>query len=170
MPIKKAIPAAHVAPVFVFLFHRSMSRRPRMGTTPRWPVVLGSDAGVMLGPVATNGEFLCSVKVIRAITTTIAARTAMMSPLPHWRNGHPARRLSDTTQGLDFSFRSRVRRGRPYAARHEGTWNRNFGYAGLERRPMTQARSLCHVIRNTQGLPKVRPGLCEARTAAKYAS
>jgi hypothetical protein len=47
-----------------------------MGTTPRWPVVLGSDAGVMLGPVATNGEFLCSVKVIRAITTTIAARTA----------------------------------------------------------------------------------------------
>jgi hypothetical protein len=30
---------------------------------------------------------------------------------------------------------------------------------------MTQARSLCHVIRDTQGLPKVRPGLCEARTA-----
>ena len=84
-PIKKAIPAAHVAPVFVFLFHRSMSRRPRMGTTPRWPVVLGSDAGIMLGPVATNGECLCSVKVIRVITTTIAARIAMMSPLPQWR-------------------------------------------------------------------------------------
>jgi hypothetical protein len=39
----------------------------------------------MPGPVATNGEFPCSVKVIRAITTTIAARIAMMSPLPHWR-------------------------------------------------------------------------------------
>ena len=77
--------AGDVAPVLIVLFHRSMSRRPRMGTTPRWPVVLGSDAGVMLGPVATNGEFLCSVKVIRAITTTIAARTAMMSALPHWR-------------------------------------------------------------------------------------
>ena len=70
--------AGDVAPVLIVLFHRSMSRRPRMGTTPRWPVVLGSDAGVMLGPVATNGEFLFSVKVIRAITTTIAARTAMM--------------------------------------------------------------------------------------------
>jgi hypothetical protein len=86
MPIKKAIPAAHVAPVLiVFLFHRSMSWRTRMGTTPFWSVVLGSDAGVMLGPVATNGEFLCSVEVIRAITTTIAVRIAMMSPLPHWR-------------------------------------------------------------------------------------
>ena len=79
------IRAGDVAPVLIVLFHRSMSRRPRMGTTPRWPVVLGSDAGVMLGSVATNGEFLCSVKVIRAITTTIAARTAMMSPLPHRR-------------------------------------------------------------------------------------
>ena len=88
------IRAGDVAPVLiVFLFHRSMSRRPRMGTTPRWPVVLGSDAGVMLGPVATNGEFLCSVKVIKAITTTIAARIAMMSPLLHWRGRRRVRSL-----------------------------------------------------------------------------
>jgi hypothetical protein len=51
---------------------------------PPWPVVLGSDA-LILGPVATNGKFLCSVKVITAIMTPIAAMMAMMLPMPHSR-------------------------------------------------------------------------------------
>ena len=47
------------------------------------------------------------------------------------------RRVDYQTQRKDWTFRSEVgfAVGRPYAARHEGTWNRNFGYAGLERSP-----------------------------------
>jgi hypothetical protein len=61
-------------------FYRSIPLRPRTGAMPPSPVVLGSDA-VTVGPAATNGDFLCSVKAVTAITTTTAARRAMMPPL-----------------------------------------------------------------------------------------
>jgi hypothetical protein len=38
---------------------------------------------VTLGPAVTKGEFLGSVKAIKAITITIAAMTPTMAPLPH---------------------------------------------------------------------------------------
>ena len=43
--------------------YRSISLRPLTGAMPSWPLVLGSDA-VTVGPLATNGEFLCSVKAV----------------------------------------------------------------------------------------------------------
>jgi hypothetical protein len=45
---------------------RGRRRQPRTGAIPLSPVVLGSDA-VTLGPAATNGDFLCSVKAVTAL-------------------------------------------------------------------------------------------------------
>jgi hypothetical protein len=45
---------------------RGRRRQPRTGAIPLSPVVLGSDA-VTLGPAATNGDFLCSVKSVTAL-------------------------------------------------------------------------------------------------------
>jgi hypothetical protein len=49
---------------------------------PPRPSVLGSDA-VTVGAVATNGEFLYSVKAVKAMTRTIADMVATMAPFPH---------------------------------------------------------------------------------------
>jgi hypothetical protein len=51
--------------------YRSIPLRPLTGAMPPWPLVLGSDA-VTVRPFATNGEFLCSVKAVTAMTVTIA--------------------------------------------------------------------------------------------------
>jgi hypothetical protein len=66
--------------------YRSIPLRPLTGAMPPWPLVLGSDA-VTVGPFATNGEFLCSVKAVTAMTVTIAAMMATMAPLPHSPSG-----------------------------------------------------------------------------------
>jgi hypothetical protein len=62
--------------------YRSIPLRPLTGAMPPWPLVLGSDA-VTVGPLATKGEFRCSVKAVTAMTMTIAAMMATMAPLPH---------------------------------------------------------------------------------------
>src|SRR3984893_9347707 len=96
--------------------YRSIPLRPLTGAMPSWPLVLGSDA-VIVGPLATNGEFLCSVKAVTAMTMTIAAMMSTMAPLPHspsrslrfgiaspplWGPGvpmlHRAQRTADTNQ------------------------------------------------------------------------
>ena len=66
----------------VFLVQRPIPLRARTGTASPSPVVPPGPDAVIWGRAAINGEFLCSVKAVTAITTTIAVSAAMMATLP----------------------------------------------------------------------------------------